>query len=437
MNSRLNFRTSGSHRLAPLVAAVALCLSGTASAATIMVDSPAPVGANGKCAIVDAVSSINQGSIVSKSRCLNTGLAFGDNDTISFVKGLKITFTAPAGSATSALVLHKRVTMKGRFDSNGQPAVTIARSATARSDFRLIESSADLVLNHLTIAGGSVSGDGGGIKLTGNAALETSGSVISGNAAAGRGGGIFVEDSATSLKDSTVSGNTAALAGGGIYNYAGEVTLSNSTVSDNDGGELGGGLAVGALVSNSSTISGNSAVLGGGAYTTQPSHLANTTISDNAATVAGGGMYASGDATFLFSTISGNSVGPNGTGAGLVLFFDGSSATATIISGNASGHDIDGPYGATLAGNHNLIGTFGVSVRVPFDSLRCDPNLAPLMDDGGPTMTRPLMAQSCAVDAGPSITNVPFDQRGESRTVGLSTDIGAVEKQSANDPPVH
>jgi len=437
VNSKLKFRASNMHRLAPLAAAVALCLSGTASAATIMVDSPASGSVRGKCSLFDAVSAINQGSIAGRSRCVATGGAFGVNDSIGFTKALSINFSAPAGSAASALVVRKPLTINGMSNSSGQPLVTIARSALAGSSFRLIESSADLVLNNIAISGGSVAGDGGGIKLTGNASLRTTGATFSGNAAAGRGGGIYVENNAATLNSSTVSGNTAALAGGGIYNYAGEVTLTNSTVSDNDGGELGGGLAVGALVSNSSTICGNSAVLGGGAYTTQASHLTNTTISDNAATVAGGGMYASGNATFLFSTISGNSVGPNGTGAGLVLFFDGSSATATIISGNVSGHDIDGPYSATLAGNHNLIGTFGVSVRVPFDSLRCDPHLAPLMDDGGPTMTQPLMAQSCAVDAGPSNAGVLFDQRGEPRPVGLSTDIGAVEKQSTNDPPVH
>jgi len=436
MNNKLNFLASDMHRLAPLAAAVALCLSGTASAATITVDSPAAGSVRGKCSLVDAVKSINQGSIAGKSPCVATNGAFGINDSIGFIKGLSVNFSAPAGSAASALVVRKPLTINGITGSTGQPLVSIARSVLAGSPFRLIESSADLVLNHVAISGGSSSGDGGGVKLTGDASLRTTGATFSGNAAAGRGGGIYVENNAV-LNASTVSGNTAALAGGGIYDYAGEVTLTNSTVSDNDGGELGGGLAVGALVSNSSTISGNSAVLGGGAYTTQPSHLTNTTISDNAATVAGGGMYASGNATFSFSTISGNSVGPNGIGAGLVLFFDGSSATATIISGNASGHDIDGPYGATLAGNHNLIGTFGVSVRVPFDSLRCDPNLAPLMDDGGPTMTRPLMAQSCAVDAGPSNTNVLLDQRGEPRTIGLGTDIGAVEKQSANDPPIH
>jgi len=426
MNSKFVLRT-GSFNLAPLAAAIALSASGMASAATLTVNTGSPANAHGVCSLLEAVNSINRGS--ASLHCTNSGEAFGNNDSIGFSKGFAINFAKPTHGTSSALVLSKPVTINGG-GTRQQLQVTIARSAQATTDFRLIESSANLVLNNVLIAGGSVVGDGGGIKLSGDASFRANNSALNGNAASGRGGGIFADSSAVTLTDSSVSGNVAAVAGGGIYTYAGEATITNATVSDNDGGQLGGGLAVGALQSNSSTISGNSAVNGGGAYTIMPSHLVNTTVSGNAATVIGGGIYASGNISLEFTTIANNSVAANGTGAGLVLLFDGNSAVASMITGNGSGQDIDGPYSAMLSGNHNLVGSIGANVHLPPDTLRCDPNLGALMDNGGPTLTMAPASLSCAIDAGPSTTSVVDDQRGALRVVGLHADIGAVENQN-------
>jgi len=435
MTSKSTTRTANHIRILPLVAAVTLCLSGTGYGATLVVNNPSGASVAGKCSIVDAANSINLGAQPAKSRCTNTGAAFGINDTITFSKNFTISFAKPGAGTSSALRLTKPVTISGSTDFAGQPLVTIARSATATTAFRLIESDSDLTLNGIMVTGGNVAGDGGGVSVSGSGSLHLSNSAISGNAASGRGGGAFVGDAGATLSRSTLSGNTAESAGGGIYTYVGQVTMEKSTVSGNSSRELGGGMAVGSVMSTGSTISNNSSAIGGGIYSIMPSRLADTTVSGNSAGAAGGGVYASGNIAITFSTISGNSVGANGAGAGIVLFFDGNSVTATILSGNSGGHDVDGPYQARLAGDHNIVGTSGRNIGVPSDTLFCDPHLASLMNDGGPTFTQPPMASSCAINAGPATAALATDQRGMPRVYGSQADVGAVEKQGANDLP--
>lgn len=61
--------------------------------------------------------------------------------------------------------------------------------------------------------------------------------------------------------------------------------------------------------------------------------------------------------------------------------------------------------------------------------LGVDPGLEPLADNGGPTQTHLLTADSVALDAGdPAVAGAPAtDQRGELRIAGDAIDIGAVE----------
>ena len=56
-----------------------------------------------------------------------------------------------------------------------------------------------------------------------------------------------------------------------------------------------------------------------------------------------------------------------------------------------------------------------------------DPGLAPLAENGGPTLTHALLPGSPAINNGN--TALPTDQRGVPRPVGPADDIGAVEQQ--------
>ena len=66
---------------------------------------------------------------------------------------------------------------------------------------------------------------------------------------------------------------------------------------------------------------------------------------------------------------------------------------------------------------------------VPPDTLDADPLLAPLADNGGPTLTHALLAGSPAIDTGDNFFGLPTDQRGSPRVSGVATDIGAFELQ--------
>jgi len=422
-------------RILKLAAAVACCLSNAALAATITVDNGAASSVAGSCTIVDAVASVNQGSAVVGSSCVNTGSAFGTSDTINFSSNFNINFAVPAGNSRSALVLNKAVTISGNVNGAGKPVVAITRKNGANTRFRLIETSANLVLSGITIRGGDVDSDGGGVFVGADARVSINNSAIVGNSATVRGGGVYASNGLVTLNSTTVSGNTAPVYGGGVYSYAG-ATISHSTISGNSSGQGGGILSGGPFAADESTISGNTATyVGGGIYAFGKSVLTDTTISGNSATLSGGGI-STGEANMRFCTITGNSVDSGGAGAGVYLRGNNNSASAALIFANQSGADIDGPpfVMSTLMGDHNLIGTHSSALSVPGDTKNCDPGLGSLSLNGGATQTRALSNSSCAIDAGPAFSSISADQRGYARKMGAATDIGAFEKQGPDDP---
>ena len=91
-------------------------------------------------------------------------------------------------------------------------------------------------------------------------------------------------------------------------------------------------------------------------------------------------------------------------------------------------------YGPVVtSGANNLV--VAASAPLPPDTISDDPLLGTLGDNGGPTMTIPLMAGSPAIDAGNDVASLSTDQRGLGfpRTVGPQPDIGAFEVQDPND----
>jgi hypothetical protein len=214
--------------------------------------------------------------------------------------------------------------------------------------------------------------------------------------------------------------------GGGILNV-GTLTLTNSTVSGNTSSsgktpEGGGIINGGTLTLTNSTVSGNNASIGGGISNSGTLTLTNSTVSGNGefAFAVGGGILNTGTLTLTNSTVSGN--------LGSAIYDSGGTLTVTntLIDGDcfgavtSNGHNIESP-GDTCGFNQGTDQTGVTEGQL---------NLGPLQDNGGPTMTHALGADSVAIDHIPAdMCEVDEDQRGEPRLGGTMCDVGSFEVQ--------
>jgi CSLREA domain-containing protein/uncharacterized repeat protein (TIGR02543 family) len=288
----------------------------------------------------------------------------------------------------------------------------------------------------------------------------------------GWAGGVLTGND-TQVLSSTISHNTAAGDGGGISGNA--FTISNSLVAYNSAGGDGGGM-IGMPYILSSTIHDNSAAYGGGlviyAATNNPT-VENSAIYNNVATQDGGGIYLrygtkvprSYEIHVLNSTISGNrakyggaftNIGARETTVGneatsYTLFrnvtISGNSATSaggglhheerseieienSIVAGNGLAGDCGGAINddGFVSLGHNLGGDVTcTALNTEGDVTSTDPLLGPLQDNGGPTWTHALPANSPAKDTGNNATCLATDQRGVLRPQGFTCDKGAFE----------
>ena len=273
--------------------------------------------------------------------------------------------------------------------------------------------------------------------------------------------------------------------GGGILSF-GSLTVSNCVVSqneaptENNGVGYGGGIfAVGPLKVLDSTVSQNKVSGAGGGISTFHSSdfvMEGSTVSDNFAAVQGGGVNFQGAIGSIKNcTISGNKIGTNGAGSGLLnLVFPGEASGLAIsectITRNKGGTNavvlaalpgsivnLTWMIGTLVADNetrnfsfvgtpvfqsfgHNLDtdGTSGLVNGVLGDLVGTlaspiDARLGALLANGGPTRTHALLFGSPAVDAGVCADVaggvLVIDQRGFPRPQGLACDIGAFENQ--------
>ena len=280
-------------------------------------------------------------------------------------------------------------------------------------------------LSYCRIAGNDSSGNGGGLHIGEGAIVSFTDGTISGNTTQGSGGGIYsagnrlLFPAMVDLARATISGNTAQGSGGGMFNggalefapdplpvhYGSEMNLSNVTLSGNTAGAFGGGLfndggyafpyLGGKIACQNCTITGNAAAQGGG--------LALDPL-NNGVSLAGNSVLAGNAANFDIDCS-----GPlDSAGYNLIEDDDG-----CLIGGDSSG---------------NILGI--------------DPQLGPLANNGGPTLTHlpGLPLREVGNPLPPWNQGLPrcasTDQRGEVRPGGLVCDIGAVEivcEQPGND----
>ena len=341
--------------------------------------------------------------------------------------------------------------------------------------------SATLEIDNCTISNNSAlcapsCPDGGGIYSVGGvsvAMVTVTNSTISGNSAGYEGGGI-TNYGAMTVINCTISGNSGGAYGGGVQND-GTLTVSDSIISNNSAGNAeGGGIyneyeSGGTVMVTNCTISGNSANYGGGIGNAVSTHLTvmNSTISGNSFTFDhSGGIDNGGDATITNSTISGNFGPPNSGFGGAITngsnsltvkdcTFSGNSANQggaifnwtggtvqigdTVLNAGVSGGTLFNNSGTITSLGYNLASDNGAGfLTATGDQINTNPLLGPLQDNGGPTFTHALLANSPAIDHGnPNFTPPPdYDQRGPGylRVVNGRIDIGSFEIQPGPMP---
>lgn len=260
----------------------------------------------------------------------------------------------------------------------------------------------------------------------------------------GTGGGVETHGKLT-LDHSRVSHNVADANGGGSASTMG-LSLSYSTVDHNTTalGNAGGVATAGAAWINKSTIAYNDADFrGAGEFdNTQPTRIIESTISHNTANRSEAGIQLDGrylptevrNSTIAFNAATNPFFGSCSEGAGIALAGP-VKVVSSIVSGNTCagqpsniGQEAGNPP-AQVIGSQNLIGAS--FVPLPADTLMLDdPRLAPLANNGGPTMTHALLSDSLAIDRGSNPSNFKYDQRGPGfpRVKGTQADIGAFER---------
>jgi hypothetical protein len=249
------------------------------------------------------------------------------------------------------------------------------------------------------------------------------------------GGGVANEFAEAAITNSTVAGNTANF-GGGIEN-AGAMTISGATITGNTGRFSGGGIESadgGDLNIRNSTISGNTAADGSGGGIYLLGILRN-------------GVWVSPSLELTGVTITLNSAQGTGGWGGGIWVDEGRIGQDdepgrvfirnTIVAGNDSGRDGPDVRGPVISQGYNLVGAtdgsrgWGASDLQGTRDSPLDARLGPLQDNGGPTATHAVLADSPAVEAGDPALHFSADQRGTSRDVTTAPDIGAFQAAPA------
>lgn len=340
-----------------------------------------------------------------------------DADTIRFDSAL-LGYGPATIELLSQLTINSNVTIVGL----GSHLLTIDGQDSSRI-FNISGSTTDVTISGLTLTDGGGVTSGGAIYVDGNLTLDSV--VVKDSQASEWGGGIYLHSTGSlHLKDSTVDNNISER-GGGIAGRlkAGSdiITIESSTISNNKaslGVGYGGGLHIDRASAGdaevsiiNSTISHNEAKIGGGMRTRYANvviDIVNSTIADNKGGDAGGIVNINSSKITLHNTILADNYRLNGSE------FNASGAFQSASSYNLIGS----------AGLGGLTATLGNQVGV------ANLGLAPLANYGGLTLTRALLPNSVAINAGdPSSTLNSGDQRGANyrRKLGAYIDIGAFE----------
>ena len=344
----------------------------------------------------------------------------------------------------------------------GVQTLTLSGNDTHRL-FTVVQG-AHLTVVELTMADGLAfafnddQGRGGAIRNRGTLTLIK---VVMRNNLGKDGGAVFTGVGAvTYIMDSELHNNTASDSGGALYVEQGQAIIANSRMHSNNGGFFGGAIAAARAASGNpalrglvritgSTLDDNRAEFEGGAIFNhgQQVLVIESTLSGNYVHAAGstGGAIrmagvtsgATGSLEMRNSTLSGNTVDDgHGTAIDNATFLTSADvmlAHVTIVGDSGDAYAINGPFAA----RNSLFADSGIncspgSVTDQGGNLASDAScagftqtslpalaLAPLADNGGPTMTHALEPGSSAIDSIADCVDgnvvVEHDQRGVAR----------------------
>lgn len=264
----------------------------------------------------------------------------------------------------------------------------------------IVNPTAVLFLNGLTVTDGASPDDGGAIQNLG--ALTVTDGTVSGSHASDGAGIANFENARLTLIRSTVSGNTASEDGGGIYNRGGRLTGIDSTVSGN----------------TAAGSSGN----GGGIYSDGQkarATLVNSTIAGNASRFGAGVFNDEGTLVLRNDTFAKNNTLGGGNGAG--IYHRNYRGTAVLDLGNVivadSLFEVDNGYECVRDPSNVAIVNSGINL---VEDGSCEIGLALSGDPAlgaatGAPAHYPLLPGSKAIDAGGDYACAGTDQRGAPR----------------------
>jgi CSLREA domain-containing protein len=321
------------------------------------------------------------------------------------------------------------VTGSGLVEGTGAAPAAIAAGGLDR--VLHLQANGTLALRNVELAGGSTSGDGGGLYAErGFADLDLA--TVRDSVSGGAGGGIAVVNDVMRAQRSTLSGNTATGGGGGLF-----VSQFAEPVWFVDG----------AILANGRTGATTTTPVGGGALVQANTSLVNVTVSGNAAGARGGGVLVTQGTVFLIhATVADNAAGI--AGGGLRIDSGGATVHGSAIADNSAPADADCSDANSAYSGFMTVRESAGTCAVAATETIADPQLRPLGDYGGPTLAQPPRAGGPAIDAEAltgsgtcladgwlEVTRGGADQRGLARPVDGDAsgdpqcDAGAVEGQ--------
>lgn len=318
--------------------------------------------ADGDCSLRDAAVAVDSGG------------------TVRLPPGFyPLSLAGPGGPEAGDVDLSRPVTIVGI----GETGSFLDASALGE---RVFDVAAAVSLRHLTLLGGSQVGTGGIVRAT---------------------------DGSLNFSRTTIFGGRARDGGAVAVGNGATVSIDRSWISASRATGRGGALFVrGTTLVSRSTISGNHAAGGGAAFVAPFASLSidDSTISRNVA-VRGGGVRAMGDVDFFSSTIAENRA--ESGGAALLATSSGSSASNSVFGRNTA--SLRGPLcvGLLASQGHNVADGRGCGLTASSDISGAGAGLGRLRQNGGPTPTHAIRADSPALGLGAGCNRT--DQRGAPR----------------------